>query len=107
MRPSVKAVSLLLFSIIMLMYSALSSADDPLMIIQLMIERGRSTGGVGAEDPQVERAQKIHWWSRRRQSTSGQGAENPLVDQVQIMSCIGLYNSRCLKELNVKCRSNF
>ena len=75
----------------MLMYSALSIADDPLMIIQLMIERGRSTGGADTEDPLVERAQKIHWWSGRRQSTSGAGAETHLMDQIHTGLCnIGL-----------------
>ena len=69
MRPSVKEVkSFIVFHnyVNVTIYSALSSADDPLMIIQLMIER--------AEDPLVERAQKIH-----------------LVDQIHI----GLYN-KCL-----------
>ena len=106
MRPSVKEVkSFIVFHnhVNVMIYSALSSADDPLMILQLMIERGRSTGGrarkihywsgrrrstsgASAEDPLVERAQKIHWWSGRRQSTwwsgrrqstSGAGAEDP------------------------------
>ena len=62
MRPSVKEVkSFIVFHnhVNVMIYSALSSADDPLMIIQLMVERGRSTGGAGAEDP-LERAQKLH-----------------------------------------------
>ena len=63
MRPSVKQVkSFIVFhkNVNVMIYSALSSADDPLVIIQLMIDRGRSTGGLGAEDPLVERARKIH-----------------------------------------------
>ena len=64
MQPSVKEVtSFIVFHnhVNVIIYSdSLSSADDPLMIIQLMIERGRSTGGAGAEDPLVEQAQKIH-----------------------------------------------
>ena len=63
MRPSVKEVkSFIVFhkNVNVMIYSALSSADDPLVIIQLMIDRGRSTGGPGAEDPLVERARKIH-----------------------------------------------
>ena len=62
MRPSVKEVkSFIVFhkNVNVMIYSALSSAD-PLVIIQLMINRGRSTGGPGAEDPQVEWARKIH-----------------------------------------------
>ena len=54
MRPSVEEVkSFIVFHnhVNVMIYSALSSADDPLMIIQLMIERGRSTGGAGAETP--------------------------------------------------------
>ena len=54
MRPSVKEVkSFIVFHnhVNVMIYSALSSADDPLMIIQLMIERGRSTGGAGTENP--------------------------------------------------------
>ena len=54
MRPSVKEVkSFIVFHnhVNVMIYSALSSADDPLVIIQLMIERGRSTGGAGAENP--------------------------------------------------------
>ena len=63
MRPSVKEVkSFIVFHnhVNVMIYSALSSADDPLLIIQLMIERGSSTDGAGAESPLVERAQKIH-----------------------------------------------
>ena len=63
MRPSVKEVkSFIVFHnhVDVMIYSTLSSADDPLMIIQLMVERGRSTGGAGAEDPLLERAQKLH-----------------------------------------------
>ena len=63
MQPSVKEVkSFIVFQnhVNVMIYSTLSRADDPLMIIQLMIERGRSTVGAGAEDPLVERAQKIH-----------------------------------------------
>ena len=54
MRPSVKEVkSFIVFynHFNVMIYSVLSSADDPLMIIQLMIERRRSTGGGGAENP--------------------------------------------------------
>ena len=40
------------FIVNVIIYSdSLSSADDPLMIVQLMIERRRSTGGAGAENP--------------------------------------------------------
>ena len=66
MRPSVKEVtSFIVFhnhvNVMLKAYSdSLSSVDDPLMIIQLMIERRRSTGGAGAEDPLVEWAQTIH-----------------------------------------------
>ena len=63
MQPSVKEVkSFIVFHnhVNVMIYSALSSADDPLLIIQLMIERGRSNGGPGAEDPLVERARKIY-----------------------------------------------
>ena len=63
MRPSVKEVkSFIVFHnhVNVMIYSALSSADDPLLMIQLMIERGSSTDGAGAESPLVERAQKIH-----------------------------------------------
>ena len=49
MLPSVKeATSFIVFHnyVNVIIYSdSLSSADDPLMIIQLMIERRRSTGG--------------------------------------------------------------
>ena len=71
MWPSVKETKSFVFHnhVNVMIYSTLSSADDPLMIIQLMIERGRSTGGAGAEDPLVERARKIHYWSGRRKCT--------------------------------------
>ena len=54
MQPSVKEVKTFIVfhnHVNVMIYSALSSADDPLMVIQLMIERGRSTGGAGAENP--------------------------------------------------------
>ena len=45
----------------------------------------------------MERAQKVHWWSGRRRSTSGPGAEDPLVERAQKIhlvdqTYIGLYN---------------
>ena len=82
MRPSVKEVkSFIVFynHVNVMIYSALSSADDPLVIIQLMIDRGRSTGGPGAEDPLVERGAEDPLVERAQKP----GAEDPLVERAQ------------------------
>ena len=63
MRPSVKEVkSFIVFHnhVNVMIYSALSSADDRPRKIQWWTGRRRSTTGAGAEDPLVERARKIH-----------------------------------------------
>ena len=63
MRPSVKEdKSFIVFHnhVNVMIYSALSSADDPKMIIQ-----------------SDDRARKIHWWSGRGRSIIGAGAETP------------------------------